>query len=62
MINEATLGMSREKLAMDRELMAEATAERERKRVAAEPFRQATLAYLARPVEAFRPSIGLYKR
>jgi hypothetical protein len=62
MINEANLGLSRERLAMDKELRTEATAERERQRVAAEPFRQATLAYLAKPVEPFRPSIGLYKR
>jgi DNA anti-recombination protein RmuC len=60
--NEATLGMSRERLGMEQAAMAEATAERERKRASAAPFREATLAYLAKPVEPFRPSIGLYKR
>jgi len=61
-MNQATMGLSQERLAMEKQVMADAMAERERKRASAAPFREATLAYLAKPVEQFRPSIGLYKR
>jgi flagellar biosynthesis GTPase FlhF len=61
-MNQATLGMSQERLAMDKAAVADALAERERRSARATPFREATLAYLAKPVEPFRPSIGLYRR